>query len=131
MIDSQLNREWDAIALRNDEQAGQRMLQEVYDLIGRFVAYPSDHAHVAHALWIVHAHLMDRWESTPRLAALSAEPASGKSRLLEVTELLVPNPVCAINVSPAYLFRKVGGDRGVNNPFRRDRHCVRSEGKGE
>ena len=112
MIDSQLNREWDAIALRNDEQAGQRMLQEVYDLIGRFVAYPSDHAHVAHALWIVHAHLMDRWELTPRLAALSAEPASGKSRLLEVTELLVPNPVCAINVSPAYLFRKVGGDRG-------------------
>jgi hypothetical protein len=117
MIDSQLNREWDAIALRNDEQAGQRMLQEVYALIGRFVAYPSDHTRVAHALWIVHAHLMDRWESTPRLAALSAEPASGKSRLLEVTELLVPNPVCAVNVSPAYLFRKVGGDGGVTILF--------------
>ena len=56
---------------------------------------------------------MDRWESTPRLAFLSAEPASGKTRALEITELLVPNPVVAVNVSPAYLFRKVGSEQGV------------------
>src|SRR4029077_12357689 len=42
------------------------------------------------------------------------EPASGKSRALEVTELLVPNPVMAVNVSPAYLFRKVGSDNGLS-----------------
>jgi len=64
-------------------------------------------------LWCVHTHLMDRWESTPRLAFLSAEPASGKTRALEITELLVPNPVVAVNVSPAYLFRKVGSEQGV------------------
>src|SRR5215831_14359123 len=56
---------------------------------------------------------MDRWESTPRLAFLSAEPSSGKTRALEITELLVPNPVQAVNVSPAYLFRKVGADGGA------------------
>ena len=56
---------------------------------------------------------MDRWEFTPRLAFLSAEPASGKTRALEITELLVPNPVVAVNVSPAYLFRKVGSEQGV------------------
>jgi hypothetical protein len=60
---------------------------------------------------------MDRWESTPRLAALSPEPASGKTRLLEVTELLVPNPVSAVNVSPAYLFRKVGNAGGATILF--------------
>ena len=76
----------------------------------RFVAYPSDAAHVAHALWITHTHLMAAWESTPRLAFLSPEPASGKTRALEITELLVPNAVEAINVTPAYLFRKVGDD---------------------
>ena len=59
-----------------------------------------------HTLWIV-------GKSTPRLAFLSPEPGSGKSRALEVTALLVPNPVTAINVSPAYLFRKVGSDEGV------------------
>jgi hypothetical protein len=53
---------------------------------------------------------MPAWESTPRLAFLSPEPGSGKTRGLEVTELLVPNPVEAINVTPAYLFRKVGGE---------------------
>jgi hypothetical protein len=87
------------------------LLDTVYRFTGRFVAYPSEHAHVAHALWIAHAHLMDAWESTPRLAFLSPEPASGKTRALEISELLVPNAVEAINVTPAYLFRKVGDDK--------------------
>ncbi|MFY9836972.1 MAG: hypothetical protein WAK55_10950, partial [Xanthobacteraceae bacterium] len=56
---------------------------------------------------------MNKWESTPRIAFLSPEPASGKSRALEITELLVPNPVAAINVSPAYMFRKIGDEEGV------------------
>jgi len=86
------------------------LLTNVYNFLARFVCYPSEHAHVAHVLWIAHAHLMDAWESTPRLAFLSPEPASGKTRALEITELLVPNAVQAINVTPAYLFRKVGDD---------------------
>jgi hypothetical protein len=97
--------ELDAIAQRDP---GERLLAEVYDLLGRFISYPSEHAHVAHALWILHTHLMDRWDSTPRIAFLSPEPGSGKSRALEITEMLVPNPVLAVNVSPAYLFRKIG-----------------------
>jgi len=81
--------------------------------IGRFVAYPSEHALVAHTLWIAHTHLMDHWESTPRIAFNSPERGSGKTRALEVTEPLVPHPVHAVNVTPAYLFRKVGdGDAG-------------------
>lgn len=100
-----------------DVDSGQRMMEAVYSFLGRFVSYPSEHAQTAHALWIVHAHIMDKWESTPRLAFLSAEPASGKTRALEITELLVPNPVCAVNVSPAYLFRKVGSDAGVTILF--------------
>jgi hypothetical protein len=56
---------------------------------------------------------MDAWDSTPRIAFLSPEPGSGKTRALEVTELLVPNPVEAVNVSPAYLFRKVASEDGA------------------
>jgi hypothetical protein len=55
---------------------------------------------------------MEAWESTPRLAFLSPEPGSGKTRALEVTELLVPRPVEAVNVTPAYLFRKVASEEG-------------------
>jgi hypothetical protein len=55
-----------------------------------------------------------RFRFSERLKLLtSAEPASGKTRALEITELLVPNPVTAVNVSPAYLFRKVGSEEGI------------------
>ena len=64
-------------------------------------------------LWIAHAHRMDLWESPPRIAFLSPEPGSGKSRALEVTEPLVPMPVHAVNTSPAYLFRKVAEPEGL------------------
>lgn len=88
-------------------------LADVERFLRRFVAYPSEHAAVAHVLWIAHTHVMDSWENTPRLAFLSPEPGSGKSRALEVTELLVPRAVHAVNVSPAYLFRKVSGEDGL------------------
>jgi Protein of unknown function (DUF3631) len=35
----------------------------------------------------------------------------GKTRALEITEALTPSPVHAVNVSPAYLFRKVGDEQ--------------------
>jgi hypothetical protein len=89
------------------------VLDAVYLFLGRFVAYPSDHARVAHVLWVAHTHLMDAWESTPRLAFLSPEPGSGKTRAMELTETLVPRPVEAINVTSAYLFRKISDPNGL------------------
>ncbi|MGH3550507.1 MAG: DUF3631 domain-containing protein [Pseudonocardiaceae bacterium] len=92
-----------------DGNPGAALLDDVTAFLARFVAYPSEHARVAHTLWITHTHLMDAWESTPRIAFLSPEPGSGKTRAgVEVPELLVPNPIEAVNVTPAYLFRKIG-----------------------
>ena len=92
---------------------GAELLADVHQFLGRFIAYPSAHAHTAHMLWIAHAHAMEAWDSTPRIAFLSPEPGSGKTRALEVSEILVPNPVEAVNVTPAYLFRKVGAEEGA------------------
>ncbi|MCW2652676.1 MAG: hypothetical protein JWR32_3652 [Mycobacterium sp.] len=89
-----------------------QLLDDIKAFLQRFVVYPSNHELVAHVLWIGHTWLMDRWESTPRIAFLSPEPASGKSRALEVSEGLVPRPVHAVNTSPAYLFRKVSDPDG-------------------
>jgi hypothetical protein len=97
---------------RSFESEGAVILNEVLSFLSRFIAYPSEHARTAHALWVAHTHLMSAWESTPRIAFLSPEPGSGKTRAMEVTELLVPNPVAAVNVTPAYLFRKVGSEDG-------------------
>lgn len=93
--------------------SGFDVLDDVEVYLRRFVTYPSDHACVAHVLWIAHTHRMDLWESTPRLAFLSPEPGSGKSRTLEVSEPLVPMPVHAVNTTPAYLFRKVADPEGL------------------
>jgi hypothetical protein len=101
-------------ALAGAEQTeGAALLNEVHAFIGRFVAYPSPEAHTAHALWIAHAHLMDAWETTPRLAFLSPEPGSGKSRALEITEMLVPRPILTVNATPAFVFRRVADDAGL------------------
>ena len=111
---------------------GARLLDDVETFLRRFVAYPSEAARVAHVLWIAHTWFMDEWDSTPRIAFLSPEPGSGKSRALEVTEPLVPRPVHAVNTTPAYLFRKVSDDgRAADDPLRRDRHRVRAEGQGQ
>lgn len=91
---------------------GPHPLDDIERFLGRFVAYPSEHARTAHVLWIAHTHLMNAWDSTPRIAFLSQEPGSGKSRALEVSELLAPNTVQAVNVTPAYLFRKIGSEDG-------------------
>lgn len=92
------------------------VLAEVHEFLHRFVAYPSEHAHLAHTLWIAHTWLMDCWDSTPRIAFLSPEPGSGKSRCVEVTGPLVPRPVHAVNVSSAYLFRKISADDDEGGP---------------
>ena len=89
------------------------ILSDVEAFCRRFVAYPSEHACVAHVLWCAHTHAMDAWESTPRIAFLSPEPGSGKTRALEVSDLLVPNPVEALNVTAAYLFRKISDKAGM------------------
>ena len=96
-----------------DAEAGATLLDEVEAFLSRFVAYPSRAALTAHILWCAHSHAMAAWESTPRIAFLSPEPASGKTRSLEAMAPLVPRPVEAINVTPAYLFRKVDAEEGA------------------
>lgn len=95
-----------------DEPDGAEVLDAVESYLARFVVYPSVHERIAHVLWIIHTWLMEHWDSTPRIAFLSPEPGSGKSRALEVTEPLVPRPVHAVNTTPAYLFRKVSDEAG-------------------
>jgi hypothetical protein len=92
---------------------GAELLNEICAFAGRFIAYPNEHAQIAHTLWIAHTHMMAAWDTTPRLALLSPEPGSGKTRVLEVSELLVPRAVEAINMSSAYLFRRINSKDGL------------------
>lgn len=63
---------------------GAELFDDIEMFLRRFVVYPNETALVAHLLWIMHAWFIDKWDSTPRLAFLSTDPGSGKSRALEV-----------------------------------------------
>ena len=86
---------------------GADLLNRVRDFASRFICYPSEPASIVHTLWIAHTHLMGAWFSTPRLAVLSPEPGSGKSRVLEITALLVPNPLLSVNSSASFILRMI------------------------
>ncbi|WP_329411589.1 DUF3631 domain-containing protein [Streptomyces sp. NBC_00704] len=91
---------------------GAALLDEVEAFHRRFNVFPTEAAFVAVALWDAHAHLLDCFDSTPRIAFLSPEPGSGKTRALEIVETLVPQPMTAVNASAAALFRSVSGPGG-------------------
>jgi len=96
---------------------GPDLLDRVHAFFLRFVRLPSESASVAVVLWATHAHLMDAWESTPRLAFLSAEPGSGKSRAMEITALLVPLALKSDNASTASLIRAMNDPAGTPTFF--------------
>jgi hypothetical protein len=73
---------------------GDVLLKTAEASLARCIAYPSEAARVAYTLWIAHAHRLDAWDSTPRIAFLSPEPGSGRSRALD-----------AVNTSSAYVPR--------------------------
>lgn len=89
------------------EHDGAVLLDAVHCFAERFLALPSPAALDAFVLWCAHTHVLDCFESTPRLALLSPEPESGKTRALEIADLLVPHPMHAVNCTPAALFRAI------------------------
>jgi hypothetical protein len=82
-------------------------LDAVEHFLSRFIAYPSDSARQAHTLWLAHTWRMDAWEATPRLAFMSAEKGSGKTRALEVSQFLVPQGVRVSQASTGYILAKI------------------------
>lgn len=87
--------------------AGREVLDEVTAFIGRFSVFPDQHCAPTLALWYAHTHAADRFYITPRLVLDSAEPGSGKTRVLEVAAHLVAAPEMTISATPAALFRLV------------------------
>jgi len=83
-----------------------KILQQVKEFIEEYVVMTVAQLHTV-TLWIAHTHSFSAAETTLYLSVRSAEKRSGKTRLLEVVELLVPKPVKTENISVAALVRLV------------------------
>jgi hypothetical protein len=86
--------------------SGSFILDEVVHMIRRFVVLSAVQADTV-ALWDAHTHAVEAFDTTPYQAVTSPVMRSGKSRLLEVQELLVRSPLPAANLSDAVLFRVI------------------------
>jgi hypothetical protein len=82
-------------------------LSEVGHIFDKYVVFPSPQARDAVVLWTLHTHVFQSFDTTPRLSVRSKEPGSGKSRVLEVLEHLVPNPLMACYLTPGVMWRKL------------------------
>lgn len=92
--------------------SGADLLDRVLAFMQRFVILPSEDAGNAVALWAAHTHLMSAWETTPRLAFLSAEPGSGKSLAMRLTALMCPLALEASSATTASLIRALDDPEG-------------------
>ncbi len=79
-------------------------LEAVRAYATRYVSFPSEHEPVAFALWIAHAHVPELFDTSPILAVTSAEMRSGKTRVLDVAEMLVPTPYRVVTPSEAVVY---------------------------
>jgi hypothetical protein len=94
---------------RSGRSEGEQLLDSLVSFLRRYVVM-SEPQGIAVALWVVHTHALDAAEQSPLLAITSAEKQSGKTRLLDVLELLAAKPWRVIMPSEAVVFRKIDAD---------------------
>ena len=83
------------------------LLREVVRLLGRFVRFGSAHELAVLALFTLHTWAIDAAIVTPYVLVVSPEKRSGKTRALEVVELVVREPLRAANITAAGVFQAI------------------------
>lgn len=84
---------------------GAEVLDQVAGFIGPYLSFPSEHCLPAVALWAAHTHAVQSFYVTPRLVLDSPEPGSGKTRVLELLNLVCADPEMILSPTTAAIFR--------------------------
>lgn len=86
---------------------GAELLTDIEQFAGRFLALPTEHHLVVLSLWITHTWAVNAFYVTPRLVLSSPEPGSGKTRLLEIMQLLCRDAKLTLSTTTAALYRRI------------------------
>jgi hypothetical protein len=89
------------------------LLDAVIALLTKYIVFRLPAQPIALALWIAHAHALAAFDVTPYLHVRSPQKRSGKTRLLELIEQLVPRPWRVVEATAATVFRKIHRDEPV------------------
>lgn len=93
-----------------DPVDGAALLDELVATIERHAILP-EHAPVAIALWILHAHAIDAATHSPILCLMSPEKRCGKTTVAKIVKGLAPRGFHSSNTTEAALFRMVEDDK--------------------
>lgn len=90
---------------------GERVLTDVHAFLGRYMAYTIPEQSDAVALWVAHTYATGAADASPRLSIQSAEKQSGKTRLLELLDLVVHSPLSVASISASAMFRVISDEQ--------------------
>lgn len=89
---------------------GADVLDAARSLIKDYCALPSEEAYDAVVLWCAATHALPSLPAAPRLVAHSAVKRSGKTRLMDLIEGLVHDPLPTMNATTAAVFRSLDAE---------------------
>jgi putative DNA primase/helicase len=89
-----------------DRVDGAALLSDMTDAILKYVVMEKGSAE-ALALWLLHAHALDAFQTSPRLGVTSPEKRCGKTTALDVLEAMAPRPLSTSNTTAAAIFRTI------------------------
>ena len=93
-----------------DPVDGAELLTELSVTIGAYIIMDK-HQRDAAALWAAHAHAHDFRDTSPPLVIKSPAMRSGKTKLVEVLERLVPRPLFVSGITVSFLERVIEAHR--------------------
>jgi putative DNA primase/helicase len=85
---------------------GAELLAGIAEAVRSYVVMEAGAAEAV-ALWVLHAHALDAFAYSPRLAITSAEKRCGKTTLLDLLGCLVPRPLPTANATAPAIFRTI------------------------
>jgi hypothetical protein len=87
---------------------GAQLLDDLRQVLTRYVVFADGHTASAVALWIATTHALPAFECAPRLIVTSPEKRCGKSRLLDIISGTCHRPLVSVNATVAAIFRSIG-----------------------
>lgn len=95
---------------------GHELADKIREFYTRYVVLGNVHAEVAVTLWALHTWVLECFEVTPRLAFISVERSSGKTRALEILEVISYEGNLMVSFSTSWLFRSINAADGERVP---------------
>ena len=83
------------------------LLDSTERYLRRFVRFPTEHEITALVLFVAHSWVFEASQATPYLLILSPELRAGKTRVLETIELVVREPLRAVDITAAAVFQAI------------------------